>query len=472
LYVFFIAFNYLYSQKGQSTNENRLSKSNRVKNNANDENNNNNDSFDENSSNSTRNTRNIKTISNSSSKNLSDSSKHNVASRSHHHHHHHQQQQRTHRSAHHNSNTNTRKQQQQHQHHHHYTNSKTNKMSEEIDANDVEVEGAESNLMSKCKNLTNIYKSESAKAFRDVKGKIESKLKSLANNSKLSSSLVKMSAHESSSRKNAKHVDAEKPKMTRQQLRDLKIVHPTPRRDVKKSASNRQRYSSDEVDEQEEEEETYKEITTRKKSNQSSKQDFESPTRPAPPKRPPPPRPSSPTTSFSNYSFTEAAHRHQSTSHGKSKANTKTPRKTQNPERDHSISPQSLNTNKKRGENGNCHLPPRPPLPTSHSTSTSKTKSSSNKNNEDFLSDCQIYEFEELKLRNGKKNATNNKKNLGLIREENSKESHRNHKMSNHSSSTPSLTLSSQSPSPELPIEKVSRRNHSHQRVNNERKKS
>jgi trimeric autotransporter adhesin len=466
LYIFFIAFNYLYSQKGQSTNENRLSKSNRVKNNANDDNNN--DSYEENSSNSTKNTRNTKTISNSSSKNLSDSSKHNGASRSHHHHHHQQQKQqqqpRTHRSAHHNSNSNTRKHQHQH---HHYTNSKNNKMSEETDANDVDVEGPESNLMSKCKNLTNIYKSESAKAFRDVKGKIESKLKSLANNSKLSSSLVKMSAHESSSRKNAKHADAEKPKMTRQQVRDLKIVHPTPRRDVKKSTSNnRQRYSSDEVDEQEEDEETYKEVNARKK------QDFESPTRPAPPKRPPPPRPSSPTTSFSNYSFTDA-HRHQSTSHGKSKVSAKTPRKTQNSDRDHSISPQSLNINKKRENSANCQLPPRPPLPTtSHSTSTSKTKSSSNKNNEDFLSDCQIYEFEELKLRNGKKNATNNKKNLGLIREENSKES-RNHKMSNHSSSTPSLTLSSQSPSPELAIEKVSRRNHSHQRVNNnERKKS
>ena len=337
-------------------------------------------------------------------------------------------------------------------------------MSEENVAHE-EIEEPENNLMSKCKNLTNIYKSESAKAFRDVKGKIESKLKSLANTSKLSSSMVKLNSIETNSRKMPKHIDVAKSKPTRQQIRDLKIVHPSPKKETK---SNRKYLSEEEENEELEDKETFRDNHSKKNT---SRHDFESPSRPAPPKRPPPPRPSSPTASFSNYSFSSFTEvQKQVVSHRNYKS--KVQRKTQNIEDNHSISPQSSSVNTRK-ETNNSQLPPRPPLPPAHSTSTSKLKSSNSKNVDDFLSDCQIYEFEELKLRNGKRNVPINKKNLDLIREENSKEN-RNKKMSNHSSSTPTLTLSSQSPSPDLPIEKPSRRNISNQRTGNrnERKKS
>ena len=76
-----------------------------------------------------------------------------------------------------------------HQHRKPQHTSKSHHMSEEAH---TEVDDHENNLMSKCKNLTHIYKSESAKAFRDVKGKIGSKLKMLANNTKLSPSANKL----------------------------------------------------------------------------------------------------------------------------------------------------------------------------------------------------------------------------------------------------------------------------------------
>ena len=96
-------------------------------------------------------------------------------------------------------------------------------------------------------------------------------------------------------------------------------------------------------------------------------------------------------------------------------------------------------------------MPPRPPLP----PSKQKKGKESNKK-EEFLSDCQIYELEELKLRNGKSQPSRNK-NLGLIKEEQSKSSSRDrsHRRSSEdihdkrvmNSSTPSLSIS-RSPTP------------------------